>query len=66
MSELNLPTDQQVFEFIAAIAKEMGIDKNYHKDIEWLFDNISKNDRHKHPRFQEMIYWLKVAITRKI
>ena len=66
MPDLNLPSDEQVFDNIAAIAKEMGIAKEYHDDINWLLENVSKNDRHKHPRFQEMIFLIKVALTRKI
>jgi hypothetical protein len=66
MPDFNLPSDKQIFENIEAIAKEMNIAKEHHDDISWLLENVSKNDRHKHPRFQEMIFLIKVAITRKI
>jgi len=57
-------TDAEIFKSIESIATEMGITPLHCKDIEWLWENISDRDRTKHPKFKDMIWLLKVAITR--
>jgi hypothetical protein len=59
-------TDEEVFERIETIATEMDIAPQHRKSIEWLFDNISDDDRPKHPKFKDIMWLLKVAIVRKL